>query len=189
MLKWRRLARVACVVEFKTVPELTPQQDAWAIPDSQFDDIPDVEPFQLNRDMFDKTVLNPLRKRAAGTLHDKYEIYYHIHRFGGGTALFTCFNAILTGRVSPRFADLFITLRAVILYKDAGANVFGPSASVSLCVASFSAALPSKNVAPGPSGSPASYRSARPSARWRSQRRKRRRKRQAPRHQLQRRRD
>jgi hypothetical protein len=98
--------------------DLIPQEARPILP-AMFEPVDGVEPFQLERQSFDKTVLSPLRKRAAGTLHDKYEIYYHIHRFGGGTALFTCFNAILAGRVGPRFADLFITLRAVILYKDA----------------------------------------------------------------------
>lgn len=69
--------------------------------------------------MFDAILSCPLRKRAAGTLHDKYEIYAALHRFGGGDTLFSLFNAILAGQVGEGITDMLTSLRAVVLYKDA----------------------------------------------------------------------
>jgi hypothetical protein len=96
---------------------LTPQ-DAWVVSPDLWQDVPGQAAFQVKREFFDAILSFPLRKRAAGTLHDKYELYTAVHRFGGANALFSVFYHILADKASAEIVDMLTTLRAVVLYKD-----------------------------------------------------------------------
>jgi hypothetical protein len=93
-------------------------QEKKPVPPELLEDVPDVEVAQISKKTFDQVMGTPLRRRAPGTLHDNYEHYHHLWRFGGGKALLAFFNAVLAGRVPPEVAEILTTLRAVMLYKD-----------------------------------------------------------------------
>jgi hypothetical protein len=71
----------------------------------------------IHKDSMDKVMLHPPKARAAGCLHDTFEIISFIYRMGGAKFMQAFFQAYLRGRVAPQIVAALADLRAVIFYK------------------------------------------------------------------------
>ena len=97
--------------------DLTPQ-NGDTVPPELLADKQGQQAFQVMRDTFNDVMRSPPRLRAAGCLHDTFEVLHLVYTHGGADALLTVFNAFLAGRVEQSAVDLISDLRAVIFYKD-----------------------------------------------------------------------
>ena len=69
---------------------------------------------------------HPPRARAAGMLHDTFEVLSAVYRHGGKDAMFQFFAAFCAGMVLDDLADLITDLRAVCFWKDADCTKIRP---------------------------------------------------------------
>ena len=81
-------------------------------------DLPGQRPFQPTMKTFEAVMDHPPRARAAGMLHDTFEVLSVVYRHGGKDAMFQFFAAFCAGMVLHDLADLITDLRAVCFWKD-----------------------------------------------------------------------
>jgi hypothetical protein len=75
---------------------------------------------------FEAVMDYPPRARAAGMLHDTFEIISAVYRHGGKGAMFQFFAAFCAEMVLDDLADLITDLRAVCFWKDADCTKIRP---------------------------------------------------------------
>jgi hypothetical protein len=97
---------------------LTPQTGAAEVSEELLADHPGVAAFQVTEKMFDAVMSSAPALRAAGTLHDTFEIHQLVWAEGGRAGMLRYFNAWLAGRVHPDIISLLADLRAVLFWKD-----------------------------------------------------------------------
>jgi hypothetical protein len=89
-------------------------------------DVPGQRPFQPTMKTFEAVMDHPPRARAAGMLHDTFEVLTAVYRHGGKDAMFQFFAAFCAGMVLGELADLITDLRAVCFWKDADCTKIRP---------------------------------------------------------------
>ena len=137
--EWRRAAQA--LVPTKIAPPssrevrvqyaaLNPEHGAKAfggeLTDELMADVPGQRPFQPTMETFEAVMDHPPRARAAGMLHDTFEVLSAVYRHGGKGAMFHFFAAFCAGMVQDDLADLITDLRAVCFWKDADCTKIRP---------------------------------------------------------------